>query len=181
MGELSYMLDSPREEFWTRTLNNRSLSTPVLKLFRVNSFMLKGLWHGQNKWLHLFVDSEAYHEQIGPIPSSNESLDIALSNAHTSSPQWPTLFRPSTHQNWPRDKNLTQGCWCLRGFLGLRADGWKIFVQVRTRFVVTQVYIEKMFNKNIEIGFQSAAFHLCQRALVPLLRNDRGPNATASI
>ena len=29
------------------------------------------------------VDSEAYHEQIGPIPSSNWSLDIALSNAHT--------------------------------------------------------------------------------------------------
>jgi len=43
---------------------------------------LKGLWHGQ-KWLHLFVDSEAYHEQMGPIPSSNESLNIALSNAHT--------------------------------------------------------------------------------------------------
>jgi len=30
-----------------------------------------------------FVDSEAYHEQMGPIPSSNESLDIALSNVHT--------------------------------------------------------------------------------------------------
>ena len=44
--------------------------------------LLKGLWHGQ-KWLHLFVDSEAYHEQMGPIPSSNGSLDIALFNAHT--------------------------------------------------------------------------------------------------
>ena len=43
---------------------------------------LKGLWHGQ-KWLHVFVESEAYHEQMGPIPSSNESLDIALSNVHT--------------------------------------------------------------------------------------------------
>jgi len=41
------------------------------------SLILKGLW------LHLFVDSEAYHEQMGPIPSSNESLDKALSNAHT--------------------------------------------------------------------------------------------------
>jgi len=30
-----------------------------------------------------FVDSEAYHEQMGPIPSSNLSLDIALSNGHT--------------------------------------------------------------------------------------------------
>jgi len=26
-----------------------------------------------------------------------------------------------------------------------------------------------MFNKNIEIGFQSAVFHLCQQALVPLV------------
>jgi len=28
---------------------------------------------------YLFSDSEAYHEQMGPIPSSNGSLDIALS------------------------------------------------------------------------------------------------------
>jgi len=34
--------------------------------------------------------------------------------------------------------------------------------------------MEKMFNKNIEIGFQSAVFPLCQRALAPLLRNDTG-------
>ena len=27
-------------------------------------------------------DSEAYHEQMGPIPSSNGSLDIALSSAY---------------------------------------------------------------------------------------------------
>ena len=43
---------------------------------------LKRLFHGQ-KFLHLFLDSEACLEQMGPIPSSNESLDIALSNAHT--------------------------------------------------------------------------------------------------
>ena len=30
-----------------------------------------------------------------------------------------------------------------------------------------------MFNKNVEIGFQSAVCHLCQRALMPLLQNDR--------
>jgi len=30
-----------------------------------------------------FFNSEAYHEQIRPIPNSNESLDIALSNVHT--------------------------------------------------------------------------------------------------
>ena len=41
--------------------------------------------------------------------------------------------------------------------------------------------MEKMVNKNIEIGFQSAVFHLCRRALVSLLRNDRGPKETASI
>ena len=33
--------------------------------------------------LYLFSDSEAYHEQTGPIPSSNGSLDIALSIVHT--------------------------------------------------------------------------------------------------
>jgi len=38
-----------------------------------------------------------------------------------------------------------------------------------------------MCNKNIEIGFQSAVCHLCQRALVPLLHNDRGLNTMASI
>jgi len=48
----------------------------------MSMFDLKGLCHGQ-KWLHLFSDSEAYHEQMGQIPSLNGSLDIALSNAHT--------------------------------------------------------------------------------------------------
>ena len=42
----------------------------------------------------------------------------------------------------------------------LRADVWKILLQVHTTLVVTQVYIEKMFNKNIDIGFQSAVFYL---------------------
>jgi len=64
------------------------------------------------------------------------------------------LFRPSTQQSWPQDRKVTQSCWCLHWFLGLLTDVWKIFLQVRTRPVVTQVYIEKMFNKNIEIGFQ---------------------------
>jgi len=43
-------------------------------------------------------------------------------------------------------------------------------MQMYTRLVVTQVYVEKMFNKNI--GFQSVIFHLCRQALVPLLRNE---------
>jgi len=47
---------------------------------------LKGLYNGQ-KCLQLFSESEAYHEQMGPIPSSNESLDIAPSNLHTYSPR----------------------------------------------------------------------------------------------
>ena len=46
--------------------------------FRLVHHTLKGLCHGQ-KCFHLFSDSEVYHEQIGPIPSSNGSLDIALS------------------------------------------------------------------------------------------------------
>ena len=140
---------------------------------------LKGLWHGQN-WLHLFVDSEADHEQMGPIPSSNGSLDIALSNAQLGA-LGNVLFRPSTHKNWPRERKFTQSCWCSRWFLGLRANVWKILLHVHTRLVVTHVYIENMFNKNIEIGFQSAVFHICQRAFMPLLQNDRGPNATTSI
>jgi len=61
--------------------------------------LLKGLCHGQ-KCIHLFSDSEPYHKQMSPIPSSNGSLDIplpmrilrALSDA---------LFRPLAQQNWP--------------------------------------------------------------------------------
>jgi len=33
--------------------------------------------------IYLFSDSEAHHEKMGPIPNSNGSLDIAISNAHT--------------------------------------------------------------------------------------------------
>jgi len=38
---------------------------------------LNGLCHGQ-KYFHLFSNSEAYHEQMGAILSSNGSLVIAL-------------------------------------------------------------------------------------------------------
>ena len=48
---------------------------------------------------------------------------------------------------------ITQSCWCLHWFLGFGADVLKILLQVHTRPVVTQVCIEKMFNKNIETGF----------------------------
>jgi len=41
---------------------------------------LMGSYRGQ-KCLHLFSDSEAYHEEMGPITSSNGSLDIALLRA----------------------------------------------------------------------------------------------------
>ena len=51
-------------------------------VFQKNDVRLKGLCHDQ-KCLHLFSDSQAYHEQMGQIPSSNGSLDKALSNAHT--------------------------------------------------------------------------------------------------
>ena len=37
--------------------------------------LLKGLCHG-NKCLHLFSYSEGYHEQMGPIPSSNRYSPI---------------------------------------------------------------------------------------------------------
>ena len=54
------------------------ISSPVPGI----SAELKGSCH-RRKCLHLFSESEAYREQMGPIPSSNGSLDIALSNAHT--------------------------------------------------------------------------------------------------
>jgi len=54
---------------------------------------------------HLFVDSEGYHEQMGPLPNSNGSLDIALFKTHT----FQTI---NMHQNWPRGRKLTQSCWC---------------------------------------------------------------------
>lgn len=47
--------------------------------------MLEGLTHGQKR-LPLFSDSEADHEQMGPIPSSNGILDIALPIVRTFSP-----------------------------------------------------------------------------------------------
>ena len=133
---------------------------------------LEGLCHGY-KWLHLFVDFEACYEQMGPIPSSNRSSDIAQSNAHTESPRRRT-FRPSMPQNWPRDRKLTE-------LLVFALISRLTRCCLENPLAVEQVYIEKMFNRNIEIGFQSAIFHLCQGALVPLLWNDRGPNAMASI
>ena len=60
------------------------------------------------------------------------------------------LFRPSTQQNWPWDMKLTQSCRCLQWFFG--ADVWKILLQMYTGPVGTQVWIEKMFNKNM--GFR---------------------------
>jgi len=53
-----------------------------VQFMKWQGFYLKGLCPGQ-KCFRLFSDSEAYHEQMGPIPSSNGSLDKALSNAHT--------------------------------------------------------------------------------------------------
>jgi len=50
-------------------------------------YYLKGLCHSK-KCLY----SEAYHEQMGPIPSSNGNLDIALSKAHTWSPRRRTFY-----------------------------------------------------------------------------------------
>ena len=54
-------------------------------------------------------------------------------------------------------KKLTQLLVFTLISLLIRSDVWKILLQVHTRLEVTQVYIEKNFNKNIEIGFQSAS------------------------
>jgi len=63
------------------------------------------------------------------------------------------LFRPSTQWNWPRDN-----CWCLHWFLGLRTDVWKILLQVHTRPVVTQVWIEKMFQQKYRNRVSECSF-----------------------
>ena len=145
---------------------------------RTQQTPLKGLYHGQ-KCLHLFSDSEAYHEQMGSIPSSNGTLDIALLNVLKALGD--AFFRLLMQQNWPQDRKLTETCWRLHWFLGLHADVWENLFQVHIRLVVMQVWIKKMYNKNIEIRFQSAACHLCQRVLVQFLCNKKGPKATASI
>jgi len=72
------------------------------------------------------------------------------------------LFRPSTQQYWPRDRKLTQSCWCLHWFLGLHADVWENLLHMHTRPVVAQVWIKKMLNKNREIGFRAQFFTSCQ-------------------
>ena len=115
-------------------------------------------------------------EQMSPIPSSNRSLDIALP-MRILRVLGDALFKPSTQENWPRDGKLTQSWWCLHWFLSLRADVWKNLLQVHIGLVVRQVWIEKMFNKNIEIAFRNAVFCLCQRALVPLLCSDERPES----
>jgi len=55
-----------------------------VKTLLAMTWPLKGLSHGQ-KCVHLFSDSEAYHEQMGSIHTSDESLDLALTNVHTKS------------------------------------------------------------------------------------------------
>ena len=92
-----------------------------------------------------------------------------------------TFFRPSTLQNWPRDNKLTQSCWWLHWFVDFRADVWKNLLQVHTWLLTTQVWTEKMLNENIENRIPQCSFPLCQRALVPLLRNDRDLYATTII
>ena len=88
---------------------------------------LKGLCHGQ-KCLHLFSDSEASHEQMGPISSSNGSLDIY------NRIQCAYLEPSATHL--PR--KLTQ--LLVFGVDFLHADVWKTLLHVvHIRPVVTQV------------------------------------------
>ena len=84
---------------------------------------LKGLCHGQ-KCLHLFSYSEAYHEQLSPIPKSSGSLDIALSNAHTKSPRWGTFQTVNATElasGWEINTELL----VFAFIFGLCADVWK--------------------------------------------------------
>jgi len=58
-----------------------SLNWDKIILFKIDS-IIEGVMTWE-KWPHLFVDSEAYQEQMGLTPSSKGILDVALSNAHT--------------------------------------------------------------------------------------------------
>ena len=109
---------------------------------------LKGLCHGQN-CLHLFPDSEAYHEQMDPMARSNGSLDSPTQCAYPEPSA--THFSDRRRNRIGLETGNKQSCWCLHWSLGLGADVWKMLLQVRTGPVVTQVWREKMFNKNIEI------------------------------
>jgi len=44
-----------------------------------------------------------------------------------------------------------------------------VCMYVYTRLVVTQVWIEKLCNKNIEIGFQNAVFHLLSTSVSAII------------
>jgi len=66
--------------------------------------ILKGLGDAR-MCLHFFVNSEAYHEQLGPLARSNGSLDRTLSNSHTYS-HGDVLIRPSIQQSWARDRKI---------------------------------------------------------------------------
>ena len=123
---LTYLLIDKGDEAISFTLSCSSVrynfAVSIKKFNKCNDVTaptsLKGLTHSQN-YLHSFSDSEAYHEQMGPIASSNESLDIALSIAHM------TLFS----DYWRNKISLKIGkntelfvfalisrlkCWCLK-------------------------------------------------------------------
>ena len=106
-------------------------------------YPVKATFKGLKAWpkvSHLFSDSEVYHEQMDPIPSSNGSLDKALSNMHTLSPRQRTF---QTIDATEFASKLTQSWWCLHWFLGLRADVWKTLLQMHTKLVITEVWTEK--------------------------------------
>ena len=53
-------------------MRNMSIILNMIAFEAIQKTLKGGLWHGQ-KWLHSFVDSEAYHEQMGPTPSQMEA------------------------------------------------------------------------------------------------------------
>jgi len=68
--------------------------------------------------------------------------------------EWKSTFRPLAPMqwNWPRDRKLTQSCWCSIWYLGLRPDVCKNLLHVHTTLVVTHLWIEKC-KKNKETDF----------------------------
>ena len=159
---------------WGDRTHKGSPAWPALESgYSQSQSSLKGLWHGQ-KWLHLFVDSEAYREQNGPNTQFKRKLRYCPMQCTYLEPSV-THVSPSTR--WEINTELLVfalisrlGCWCLEN----------PSARVHWTCSYTSLYRENVQQKYRNRVLE-CSFFLCQRTSVPLLQNDRGQNATASI
>jgi len=77
-----------------------------------------------------------YLEQMGPIPSSNGSLDSPIRCAYSE--PLATHFSDRCRRKVGLEKGNYNGAVCLHSLPSLHADVWTYLLQVHTRLVVTQ-------------------------------------------